>query len=314
MNPISPRPETFVTEIKLEIIRHALTCSEPLAFCPLPLSAAEAKNITRRHFGPIYSSTLRLALLDKCAYDEPIAQELMTTFINLSLVSKSTRLFAKDMFYGENKWVLHVTRTFDAVEWISQHWGKEVLRLMRHVRIEAQALRERCYDALELFVEEVSKGGRLSSLEVQWLEPSRPLQCAYNARGGPASWHFHPMERDRGLERNAKGGRGLIVPPGEEEHYHEDDYGTKYEGESSEPWYWKEDEVSLIPLCRLRGLKNVRIEGTVTEKWAKWLEKAATAKLGEDVEAFNFASRARDAISRLNAQAFEHVDDMEAHF
>jgi hypothetical protein len=96
------------------------------------------------------------------------------------------------------------------------------------------------------------------------------------------------MVRDRGLERNAERGRGFIGL------LEVEDYNTKYEGEQSEPRNWKELEWPSLPLGWLRALHDVRIEGTVTERWARWLEGAAMSVLGKEVEVFEFASpRAR---------------------
>jgi hypothetical protein len=138
---IPPPPEKFLPEIKQEILRHALTSPEPLSFCPLPLLLTATEFAALRGiYTPTYSHILRLALWNRCTNEEAVAKELTTTFSNLSLVSKDTRSLAQSLFFGENKWVLHVNQTFDAIEWISNHWGKEVLSLMRHVRIEGQAL------------------------------------------------------------------------------------------------------------------------------------------------------------------------------
>ncbi|KUJ10199.1 uncharacterized protein LY89DRAFT_787818 [Mollisia scopiformis] len=298
--------ETLPIEIKLEILRHALHSSVPLAFCPLPLSRSEsrrefAKYPTQTYLRQRYSSTLRLALWNQCLINEPVTKQFMETFSVLSLVSKSTRESTRKIFFGENKWVLHITRTFNAISWIEKYWGVEVLGLMRDVRIEAQALRKACFNALDVFTTAAAPGGRLNSLEVQWLEKTRPLQTAMRkARGeNDETWHFHPMLRDHGLERNSEGGRGLIIQPGEEHEYDEDDLGTKYEGVNSEPEEWQENEVVLVPLGKLRGVRKVRIEGTVREKWATWLEGVMMSKPEEDVEEFPLSAAGRRILGLL---------------
>ncbi|KAF8853294.1 hypothetical protein BDZ45DRAFT_81152 [Acephala macrosclerotiorum] len=267
-------------EIKLEIFRHALICSDHLAFCPLSLTQKEKEAEANGYPQAFYrrqrfSSSLRLARWNQCQFDEPVAKQLFETFSVLSLVSKGTRNTTRKIFFGENKWVLHVTRAMNAIDWIAKHWGTEVMGMMREVRIEVQALQKPCSDALETFVEAVNKGGILKSLQVQWLEASPSLQVAMKpARGPEGSWHFHPMCRCYGIERNSEGGRGLVLVPGVEEHDEIDELDvTKYTGPGFEPEEWKTDEQVLAPLKKLRGASKVRIEGTVTEKWAKELEE-----------------------------------------
>jgi len=176
----------------------------------------------------------------------------------------------------------------------------EALGLMRDVRIEVQALFEPVYDALEIFVSAAKEGKMLRDLSVQWLEHSGHLQCA---RTGGTSWHFHPMCRDHGLERNREGGRGLIIAPENAADYDEDDYGTKYLGPRSEDVEWRTQEVVLLPLAELRGLESARIEGTVTEAWASWLERAMGAREAKIVPEFEFQPEAKEAIRKLKREA-----------
>jgi pimeloyl-ACP methyl ester carboxylesterase len=99
---------------------------------------------------------------------------------------------------------------------------------------------------------------------------SRALGCT---RTGGMS----PMVRNHELERNRDGGRGLILSPGQAVDLDEDDNWGKYLGLESELKSWRENEVALLSLAELRGLSKVRIEGTVTEAWAIWLETAMSA-------------------------------------
>lgn len=176
---------------------------------------------------------------------------------------------------------------------------------MRCVRIEIigtglQArLLETEYKTLETFVQAAKEGGCLRELAVQWIQRSPPLQCA------PAvSWHFHPVERDRGLERNGEGGRGLILSTEEAADYDEDYLGTMYMGVESELEEWKADEVVLRPLRRLRGLARGMIEGTVTEKWALWLERAVTAQEGDVIPLFEFSPEAKETLGRFSEERY----------
>ncbi|CZR67666.1 uncharacterized protein PAC_17565 [Phialocephala subalpina] len=277
-------PPHLPAEIVLEVLRHALVSSDHLAFCPLPLTQAEKEAEAKRHPGPWpnyrrrrFSANLRLARWNKCQFDEPVAKGLFETYGSLSLVSKWTRQMARSILFGENRWVLHVTRAMNAIDWIVKRWGTGVMDMMRDVRIEVQCMQEECFDALEVFVEAANAGGVLNNLHVQWLEASRSIQVAMRpAHSTLGSWHFHPMCRDHGLERNAEGGRGLIPSAykGEDEDFDVDEADmTKYTGPESEPQEWKKDEQVLLPLKKLRNIANVTIEGTVTEKWAKELEE-----------------------------------------
>lgn len=59
------------------------------------------------------------------------------------------------------------------------------------------------FDALEILVEQINEDRRLRHLKIQWLQHSRPLQYA---RSQDSTWHFHYLDRDHGLERNAERG------------------------------------------------------------------------------------------------------------
>ena len=54
----------------------------------------------------------------------------------------------------------------------------------------------------------------------------------------------------------------------------------------SEGGDWAEREVVLEPLQGLRGLRKVRIEGTVTEAWALYLEYVMVERKGSTVAKF----------------------------
>ncbi len=47
---------------------------------------------------------------------------------------------------------------------------------------------------------------------------------------------------------------------------------------------------------------KVRIEGTVIESWAAWLEKAMTARVAENVPAFKLRPEAIEAIQILKGE------------
>jgi hypothetical protein len=208
----------------------------------------------------------------------------------------------RSLFFTGNEWVLHVTSSFNAISWITQYWGPEALSLMRDVRIEIYGigiqsqLLEIEFTALETFVQAAKEGKMLRSLAVQWIQQSPPLGCAVPVGG---SWHFHPVERDRGLERNGEGGRGLIVSAEEARDLDDDNFGTQYLGPQSEVEDWKADEVVLLPLGELRGIPKARIEGTVTEEWALWLERAMSAHEGQAVPQVAICPRAKEVIRRL---------------
>jgi hypothetical protein len=301
----SPGPESLPSEIKLEILRHMLICPDPLSFTQLPLTKAEAAHEVKTHpkapwRRKWFSDTLRLARWNHCKHDEPVAKALMSDFSALCLVSKDMRSICRGIFFRENSWVLHTTRSFDAIGWVVRYWGAEALGLMSNVRIEVHALFEPGYRALEIFVKAAKKGAMLRDLSVQWIEGSPPLQCARNAG---ATWHFHPMCRDHGLERNREGSRGLIVAPENAANYDEDDYGTKYLGPESEPHEWRTQEVVLLPLAELRCLAKARIEGTVTESWASWLETVMMTGESETVPKFEFQLEEQEAIRKLKGEA-----------
>jgi hypothetical protein len=227
--------DRFPAEIKLEILRNVLLSADKLAFCPLPLSKTEAAELAKqkRWFRRIvFSKTLRLARLDQCKFDEPVAKALMEDFSALCLVSKNMRLMAREIFFSGNEWVLHTTHTFDAVGWVATHWGPDAFSMMRDVRIEIQCVSELGFNALNTFVKAANEGRNLRTLSVQWIEKSRQLQCA---RFAGASWHYHPQLRDRELERNRLRGRGLIIAKRQEGGYDEDNRGTTYNGPKSEP-------------------------------------------------------------------------------
>lgn len=330
----SPSLETFPAEITLEILRNVLICSEKLAFTQMPkMGPAEAKEVARKYAKRpqarrlLFSRVLRLARHNHCQHGEPVAKALMANFSALCLVSESTRQITREIFFSENQWVLHTTRIFDAVDWVIKKWGMEALSMMRDVRIEVQSMNEKCFHALEAFVGAANKGGHLRTLSVQWLANSRGLQVAgFSGR----TWHFHPMSREFGCERNRLRGRGLVTAKvraeanvraqdygdgtdyePDEDDDGDDDCNERYLGPQSEPSAWAKHEVALLPLKDLRGLIDARIEGTVREKWAVWLEECMTSRVGHSVSEFEFDAKGLKAIEVLKGRAVEGESDSD---
>jgi hypothetical protein len=305
--PLFPHLNVFPIEIKLEVLRHVLICTDRLAFTHLPLTSAEEVAVVNKwpltpYWRKRFSDTLRLARLNHCEHGEPAAKALQSDFNALCLVSKDMRRITRTIFFMENSWVLHTSGSFDAITWIAKTWGTEALSLMRDVRLEIQGMGqvdihskrlENEYRAIEIFAQAAKEGKTLSNLSVQWIERSPPMGCA---TGPGRSWHFHPLLRDHGLERNRERGRGLIITSEEAVDLDEDNYGTKYLGPESEEESWREKEVVLLPLVELRGPPKVRIEGTVTEAWATWLETSMTASDGEVTPHFEFQPEVKTVV------------------
>jgi hypothetical protein len=68
--------------------------------------------------------------------------------------------------------VLHISSSFDAIDWIVKYWDLEALALMRDVSIEVQAvdladtrfhLLEGKYNALEIFARNAHEGEMLQN-------------------------------------------------------------------------------------------------------------------------------------------------------
>ncbi len=55
----------------------------------------------------------------------------------------------------------------------------------------------------------------------------------------------------------------------------------------------------LLPLKDLRGLVDARIEGTVREEWAVYLEECMTSPTGSVVAEFEFDDKGKKAIEAL---------------
>lgn len=53
----------------------------------------------------------------------------------------------------------------------------------------------------------------------------------------------------------------------------------------------------------VEGLERVRIEGTVTEAWASWLERAMNAREVKTVPEFEFQPESKEAIRKLKGEA-----------
>jgi hypothetical protein len=60
-------------------------------------------------------------------------------------------------------------------------------------------------------------------------------------------------------------------------------------------------EASVQLRNTLRGVGLVRIEGTVTDAWAEYLEKALSASRDAEVVEFGFQEKAKEVLQRLEA-------------
>lgn len=108
----------------------------------------------------------------------------------------------------------------------------------------------------------------------------RHLQCAWEKNYCP---HKPLVDRNYKHERNNSGTRGRV------EAYEEvDDEDDELENAELERLIidWAQAEFILRPLKDLRGLERARIEGTVTENWAVYLETCMTAKEGANMPDF----------------------------
>jgi hypothetical protein len=277
----------FPAEITLKILRFVLICPEHLSFTRLALSAKERaarsplSSWSRRNWQTDFSDVLRLCLWNKCQVDEPEAAALHAAFNSLCLVSKDIGYEARNIFFSRNKWVLHCTSSFDAIKWVENHWGRDALWSMTDLRIEMQALRHNMvpmYGTLVGFVNLMKDEHSLQKLSVEWIVSKIELQAAGSSARAPWSPHKVDVSRDYGLERNSEGKRGR-------ENWEEDD-GTLWKGPGSEPEDWARREVILQSLQALREVREVRIEGTVTEAWAKHLEMAISASIDAEIPEF----------------------------
>lgn len=295
-NSLLPR---FPPEITHEILRSVLVCPEHLSFTRLPLSAKERvargppKNRSGWNWQAQFSKVLRLCIWGKCQNDEPDAAALHANFSSLCLVSKEIRYEARDIFFSKNKWVLHCTSSYDAIQWVLNHWGQDALCRMTDLRLEVQAHQYYMvpfYESLTKFVDAVKEKHSLQSLSVEWIASGGALQCA-RPSGNNWSPHVVLVDRDYGLERNSEGGRGR-------ENWEEED-GSPWDGPDSEELDWAEREIILHPLQSLRGARQVRIEGTVTEAWAEYLEMAMSALRDAEIPEFELQERAKEGLERL---------------
>lgn len=287
----------FPPEIMHEILRCILIHPEHLSFTRLPLSdkerASRPEPKSPQNWQLQYSNVLRLCIWHQCQNGEPEAAALHVNFSNLCLVSKAIRYQARNIFFSKNKWVLHSSSSFDAIQWVLKHWGKEALCAMTDLRLEIQAnpyFKVPFFQSLAKFVETVKEAHSLERLSVQWIA-SGPALAVASRWGHTWSPHVLPVCRDYGLERNSAGGRGR-------DNWEQDD-GTLWEGPESEPTEWVEEEVILQPLQTLRGIGEARIEGTVSDAWAEYLEMAVSASRDAVVPEFEFQKKAREELQRL---------------
>jgi hypothetical protein len=199
---------------------------------------------------------------------------IVSNFNALWGVSQQLRSEAQDIFFSRNKWLLHISSRNDGVSWILDHFrsGEEALRMMSDIRIVAQSANcahlQLVQTRLEKFVDILISGNKLQRLAVQWIsgpEVSR-LQT-----------HVQLLVRDHDFERQADGTRGvkriIVNTAGKSSN---NPYAG-YVGGGCEKWV--ENEKVLTPLHKLKGIQ-ARIEGCVTDEWARWLEKSMAATQG----------------------------------
>ena len=287
----TPLLDRFPAEIKLQILRYVLVCPEHLSFAheqfsskKMPIELEDAWRLTH------YSRVLRLCRWNHFEFDEPEAKALKSDFSAVCLVSKETRYNARNVFFARNRWVLHATSSFDAIKWVLKHWGGEALCKMTNVRIELQSTigLGLCYNALKSFVNAVRCDHRLQDLSIQWISSSRPMNPLLHVHPTSAP-HMIQVFRNTALEWNSCGGRGRKI---------ESKVSIPSSMSQLDP-DWATREVLLQPLQYLRGIKRARIEGTVTESWANYLEMAMTAATGAVVHEFDFQLEVKEALQKL---------------
>jgi len=156
------------------------------------------------------------------------------------------------------------------------------------------------YKSLQSFVQATS-GGSLRKLEVQWLSSGRPISSSRSAGSQLVNGHVHRVWRDKRVERNSGGGRGrdkevvkisqdlLDWDPSDEDTSMQEQVDAVQRRDK-----WAQKEIVLQPLTSLRGLKKVRIEGTVTEAWATHLEEVMTASRDQVVLDYNADESVRE--------------------
>jgi hypothetical protein len=221
------------------------------------------------------SPVLHLCRGHKTVDNEPIARSLHDDFVNLCLVSKQVRDETVKIFFGCNKWVLHVAKKMNSIDWMIKKWGEESLRRIKILRIEIESVGIGddwfIHKGLERFVDVVREGAQLHILSIHWKHAWRHLSTAcYKSYIPHASW-LGPSRRAR-----------KIV--GAREPWLDEGSGTDDNVRSaSEEWYagWPAKEMVLTPLQELRGL-NGSVEGYVTEEWALWLEDCMRANKGKE--------------------------------
>jgi len=162
---------------------------------------------------------------------------------------------------------------------------------MTDLRVEVSVMKYHLveyYQTLGKFADSVKDGHSLQRLSVQWIEGGRPLQTARENNWSP---HVVSIDRDRGLERNSEGKRGR-------QDWEEWD-GSLSEGPQSETKSWAATEVVLHALTPMRGVRQVRIEGTVTGAYAEYLEMALSTPVDVEVPEFELLPRAKKGLERL---------------
>jgi hypothetical protein len=256
------------------VLEHILICAAPLSLAPggrpfKPDGAlfAPGGRSRRLYFRPL-GHPLRLCYFQRCNGSLAVASDISA----LWGVSQQLRSEAQDIFFSRNRWVLHIASCNDGVSWISDHWGEEALRMMSDIRIVAQSVNcahlQLVRTRLEKFVDTLISGNKLRRLAVQWI---------WGPEESRLHTHVQRLARDHDFERQADGTRGLkriiVNTAGKSSN---NPYAGYVGGGCEE---WVENEKVLTPLHKLKGIQ-ARIEGCVTDEWARWLEKSMAATQG----------------------------------
>jgi hypothetical protein len=306
-----PILQRIPTEIRLKILEALLLSSDHLSFTRTWRPPSKRKRRTG-HFNKFswhddISPVLRLCRWHETEDNEPIALALHADFVNVCLVSKEMREEALKIFFGFNKWVLHVSNDMNSVDWMVEKWGEDSLRRIKVLRIELQSVGFShdwlVFKGLQRFVDVVKEGAQLHTLSVFWRHAYRYLKTERYLGYIPHTTWLGPLSR-RG--RKLASTRELSSAPTGEE--------SDSEPSGSEMWYagWPAKEVVLMPLQELRGV-SASIEGELTERWALWLEDCMRAEKGKDMGEFSANGEAKEVAQMLKqaTSANEYVRMIE---
>jgi hypothetical protein len=271
-------------EIRLKIFELLLVSPDHLSFTRTWRLSSKRKRRSS-HFRKYswcddISPVLRLCRWHETEDNEPIALALHTDFVNVCLVSKEMREEAMKIFFGCNKWVLHVSKEMNSIDWIVEKWGEERLRRIKVLRIELQSADFShdwlVFKGLERFVSVIKEEAQLHTLSISWRHTYKYLKTGRYSGYIPHIPWLGPPSRHA---RNPAKTRELSSAPSDENSETEP---TRSETSCAG---WPEKEMVLMPLQKLRGM-SASIEGEVTERWALWLEGCMRAKKGKDMGEF----------------------------